>query len=55
MLKQKTLAEPVEFAGVGVHSGALCRVRVEPAEIDHGLVFQVGGVRIPAHVDSVVR
>lgn len=50
---QQTLARSVTFEGVGLHTGAPARVTVHPAPADHGLVFQVGDVRIPALAEFV--
>jgi UDP-3-O-[3-hydroxymyristoyl] N-acetylglucosamine deacetylase/3-hydroxyacyl-[acyl-carrier-protein] dehydratase len=37
---QRTLAEPVSFEGVGIHTGERVLVTFEPAPVDHGLVFE---------------
>ena len=37
--RQKTIAAPTVFAGVGVHSGARVRVVLRPAPVNHGIVF----------------
>ncbi len=53
---QTTLARPVEGSGVGLHSGSPVRLRLDPAEAGHGVVFvrsDLGGLRVRAHVDSV--
>lgn len=36
---QRTLRNPVEFRGVGLHSGKEIRVRLRPAEAGHGVLF----------------
>jgi UDP-3-O-[3-hydroxymyristoyl] N-acetylglucosamine deacetylase/3-hydroxyacyl-[acyl-carrier-protein] dehydratase len=36
---QKTLKSPVEFDGRGLHTGEEVHVRIEPAAVDHGVVF----------------
>lgn len=38
---QHTLAKPIHFMGIGLHSGEHCSMTVEPASIDHGLVFAI--------------
>jgi UDP-3-O-[3-hydroxymyristoyl] N-acetylglucosamine deacetylase len=58
--QQHTLAAPVRFAGVGVHSGHSVNVTIRPAPANSGVVFvrsdiQVGDNRIPARGDAVVR
>ncbi len=54
---QTTLAHPVAFDGVGLHSGRPARLRLLPAPADHGLVFRrtdMGAAgRIPARWDRV--
>lgn len=52
---QTTLREPLAFEGVGLHSGAPCRVEVRPAAPGTGLVFHSAGVRIPALAEYVVE
>lgn len=37
---QRTLTQPVEFAGVGLHSGQACTATVRPAEDNCGIVFR---------------
>ena len=51
---QQTIAKSFTLAGVGIHSGALGRVTVHPADADSGRIFRVGKVVIPARADYVV-
>jgi len=53
---QHTLARPVEFASVGLHTGRPCRARILPAPPDSGVSFRRTDVRvdIPATVGYVV-
>ena len=55
--RQHTLAGPTRFEGLGLLLGAPVTVEVEPAEVDHGIVFErtdlENPVRIPAIVDHV--
>lgn len=37
---QRTLTQPVEFSGVGLHSGQACTATVRPAEDNCGIVFR---------------
>lgn len=57
-LKQHTLKAPISFEGVGLHTGASCRVTVQPAEENHGFQFRrtdlPGQPVIPALLESVV-
>jgi UDP-3-O-[3-hydroxymyristoyl] N-acetylglucosamine deacetylase len=54
---QTTLAQPVEFKDIGVHSGTAATLRVLPAPAHHGLVFIrcdiAGNPEIPASWSNV--
>jgi len=52
---QTTLREGVAFDGVGLHSGAPCRVDIGPAAPGSGLRFLSSGVVIPALAEYVVE
>lgn len=52
---QTTLRAPLAFEGVGLHTGAACRVEVRPAAPGTGLRFISGGVEIPALAEYVVE
>jgi UDP-3-O-[3-hydroxymyristoyl] N-acetylglucosamine deacetylase/3-hydroxyacyl-[acyl-carrier-protein] dehydratase len=56
--KQHTLKEAISFEGVGLHTGELSRVVVQPAPESTGIVFVredfSPSVEIPAQVDYVV-
>ncbi|HEX5275058.1 MAG TPA: UDP-3-O-acyl-N-acetylglucosamine deacetylase [Candidatus Rubrimentiphilum sp.] len=52
---QTTLREPLVFEGVGLHSGAPCRVEIRPAAPGAGLRFVSSGVAIPALAEYVVE
>ena len=56
MKEQHTLGAAVDFAGVGLHTGTLARVRVEPQPAGSGLWFSLAGgdVVFPAHAEYVV-
>ena len=41
---QKTVADRVEICGSGVHSASPARIVIQPAESDHGVVFQRVGL-----------
>jgi len=43
-----TLRAPLQFQGVGLHTGAPASMLVSPAPCGSGVAFEVGGVRIPA-------
>ena len=52
---QTTLREAFEFSGVGLHTGAPCRIEVRPATAGSGLRFLSRGVEIPALAEYVVE
>jgi UDP-3-O-[3-hydroxymyristoyl] N-acetylglucosamine deacetylase len=53
---QTTLRGAIEFAGVGIHTGAAARARVTPAPPGHGLRFRLGdAVEFPARADYIVE
>ena len=59
-MRQRTIASPAMFAGIGVHSGERVRVVLKPAPTGHGVVFVRTDVtgrdnRIPAHTEFVGR
>ena len=53
--KQRTIREPFSLSGVGLHTGASCTLRVQPAPEDHGVVFVRTDLpdqpRLPADID----
>ena len=53
--RQYTLRHPIWCRGVGLHSGKFTEVRLEPAPVDHGIVFRIMDDTtvlgdIPAHI-----
>ena len=58
MIKQTTLASPVETKGTGLHTAVPVHVQLLPAPPDTGYVFRrtdLGGFEIPATVESVAH
>jgi UDP-3-O-[3-hydroxymyristoyl] N-acetylglucosamine deacetylase/3-hydroxyacyl-[acyl-carrier-protein] dehydratase len=57
MRRQRTIREPFSLSGVGLHTGASCTLRVQPAPDDHGVVFVRTDLpdqpRLPADIDYV--
>lgn len=57
VLMQTTLREPVEFAGIGLFTGAPCAIRMIPAAANTGIVFVrsdlPGNPEIPAQLEFV--
>jgi len=58
MSKQRTIAEPTSFSGVGLHTGSLTTVTFKPAPPDTGIIFYRVDLpdrpAIPADIDHVV-
>lgn len=56
-MKQNTIARPVSFSGIGLHTGEKTQVTLKPAEENTGIVFErvdlPDRTRIPATVDCV--
>jgi len=55
---QRTLKEPIECGGIGLHSGKKVHLRLLPGAIDTGIVFRrtdLGGWEIPAEASQVNR
>ena len=57
-MKQRTIKQPVQLTGIGLHTGATVNVHILPAPENHGYVFQrmdlEGQPLIPADCDLVV-
>jgi UDP-3-O-[3-hydroxymyristoyl] N-acetylglucosamine deacetylase len=53
-MMQATLRDGLRFEGIGLHTGAECRVEVRPAPADAGLSFLLGETRVPATAEYVV-
>jgi len=56
-MKQYTIARPVSFSGIGLHTGEYAKITLLPAEENTGIVFEridlPERTRIPAIVDCV--
>ena len=37
---QNTISKPITFAGIGLHSGKTSKIKILPAEADHGIIFK---------------
>ncbi len=58
MIKQTTLATPVETSGIGLHTAVPVQLRILPAPPDTGYVFKrtdLGGFEIPASVEFIAH
>jgi len=51
---QKTLSRAVEIAGIGLHTGRHCRIRLRPNDVGEGMAFLCNGETIPARAEFVV-
>lgn len=56
-LHQHTVAGPVTFTGIGLHTGKPSRATILPASPDSGIAFRIAGTGtvIPATVDYVIE
>jgi UDP-3-O-[3-hydroxymyristoyl] N-acetylglucosamine deacetylase len=58
LVKQTTIASPVEASGIGLHTAVPVHIRLVPAPPDTGYVFirtDLGGFEIPASVEWVAH
>jgi UDP-3-O-[3-hydroxymyristoyl] N-acetylglucosamine deacetylase len=58
VMREQTLAAPIEFSGVGLHTGQLAAMRILPAPAGKGIVFRrldLDNFEIRADVGSVER
>jgi UDP-3-O-[3-hydroxymyristoyl] N-acetylglucosamine deacetylase len=53
--RQSTIAESIEFGGVGVHSGVETSLTIYPAEVDTGLVFVRGDIDEEVEIPALLR
>jgi len=53
-MRSRILRETLRFEGKGLHTGEPATVWIHPPERLEGIVFQVDGVRIPAHHGAVI-
>ncbi|HOY64308.1 MAG TPA: UDP-3-O-acyl-N-acetylglucosamine deacetylase [bacterium] len=53
--RQTTIANPIEFDGVGLHTGAVCSLRILPSGPGEGVVFAHRGRRVRAGAESAVQ
>src|ERR1700758_4619612 len=57
-MRQQTLAGPIEFSGIGLHTGEHANVRIVPAPANKGIVFRrvdLDNFELRADVASVAR
>ena len=57
-MRQQTLAGPIEFSGIGLHTGGQATVRIVPAPANKGIIFRrldLDNFELPANVASVAR
>jgi len=55
-MQQRTIKKPVEVVGIGLHKGEPIRLRLEPLDVDAGIVFYRDdlALKIPLSPDSVI-
>jgi UDP-3-O-[3-hydroxymyristoyl] N-acetylglucosamine deacetylase len=55
-MKQRTIKKSVEVVGIGLHKGVPVKLRLEPLDVDSGIVFYRSdkAVSIPLNMDYVV-
>jgi len=56
-MRQRTLKKPVEVVGIGLHKGVPIKLRLEPLDIDAGIMFyrEDLAMSIPLSPDSVIN
>jgi len=56
IMQQRTLKKPVEVVGIGLHKGEPIKLRLEPLDVDAGIMFyrEDLAMRIPLSPDSVI-
>ena len=57
-MRQQTLVGPIEFSGIGLHTGEHATLRILPAPADRGIIFRrvdLENFELPANVASVAR
>ncbi|MBF0320318.1 MAG: UDP-3-O-[3-hydroxymyristoyl] N-acetylglucosamine deacetylase [Nitrospirae bacterium] len=56
MRSQKTIKDRIHFEGVGLHTGAYCKVTLHPAPVDTGVVFYRPCKKssLPANINTVL-
>src|SRR5215813_7251317 len=58
MMREQTIAKPVEFSGIGLHTGEHATVRILPAPAGKGIIFRrvdLDNFELRADVGSVER
>jgi len=56
-MKQRTIKKSVEIIGIGLHKGVPIKLRIEPADVDNGIVFYRSdeAVSIPLKIENVTN
>src|ERR1051326_8496255 len=58
VMREQTIAKPIEFSGIGLHTGEQATVRILPAPAGKGIIFRridLDNFELPANVASVAR
>lgn len=55
-MKQRTIKKAIEIVGIGLHKGVPVKMKLEPLEVNMGIVFyrKDAGVTIPLKIENVV-
>ena len=48
---QQTISKPVHFEGVGLHSGLITKVKLNPGKEDHGIIFK----RVDLKAENIIE
>ena len=51
---QKTIANKINFEGVGLHTGENCKVTLHPASVNYGIKFLINNKLISSDVNNVI-
>ena len=54
-MRQHTLGGPIKVEGLGLLLGAPVHVSIEPADIDHGIVFERIDLDPPVRIPALLR
>jgi len=53
--RQKTIKKPIKIEGIGIHTGKLTKLNIDPSKDNHGIVFILNGTtKVLLHPDNVI-
>ena len=47
---QKTIKQPISFKGIGLHTGEIANIKINPAEPNTGIIFKRTDIKNNNHV-----